>query len=118
MRDGDEQRTTSPSEPALHARVAGRIPYDPMATIHPAPGWRGSLRGRMADFGLQGVPSSWGSPDYVAFVRDAVESLPDVFTIYWVSDHLQPYGDRGRRPGPGSPPWRRRFRASATDTSC
>jgi alkanesulfonate monooxygenase SsuD/methylene tetrahydromethanopterin reductase-like flavin-dependent oxidoreductase (luciferase family) len=47
----------------------------------------------MADFGLQGIPGAWASPDYVEFLRDVVEPLPPVFTTLWVSDHLQREGE-------------------------
>jgi alkanesulfonate monooxygenase SsuD/methylene tetrahydromethanopterin reductase-like flavin-dependent oxidoreductase (luciferase family) len=47
----------------------------------------------MADFGLQGLPGAWDSPDYAEFWRDVVEPLPPVFSTIWVSDHLQHQGE-------------------------
>ena len=47
----------------------------------------------MADFGLQGFPIDWRTPDYVDALRRMCEPLPDVFSTLWISDHLQHEGE-------------------------
>jgi alkanesulfonate monooxygenase SsuD/methylene tetrahydromethanopterin reductase-like flavin-dependent oxidoreductase (luciferase family) len=47
----------------------------------------------VADFGLAGAPELWPVHEWPSRMRDVLDSLPDVFSTVWLSDHLQIEGE-------------------------
>jgi alkanesulfonate monooxygenase SsuD/methylene tetrahydromethanopterin reductase-like flavin-dependent oxidoreductase (luciferase family) len=47
----------------------------------------------MTDFGIQGTPGEVTRSEWLSFMRETCEPLPDVFTTIWISDHLQHQGE-------------------------